>query len=58
MYVKNVSQPIRIKVGDVEVFLFSIGERKVKLGVDAPGGVDIEITDVPPRHPQASSRDR
>lgn len=57
MYVKNVSQPIRIKVGDVEVFLFSIGERKAKVGVDAPDGVDIEITDVPPRI-QPPLRDR
>ena len=48
MLVKNIDQPIRIKIGEVEVFLFSIGERKAKLGVNAPKGVLIEISDVPP----------
>lgn len=57
MLVKNVNQPIRIKIGDVEVFLFSIGERKAKVGVDAPDGVAIEITDVPARLPPTPTRD-
>lgn len=56
MLVKNISRPIRIKIGDVEVFLFSVGERKAKVGVDAPEGVTIEITDVPPRSGTSSSR--
>lgn len=58
MFVKNINRPIRIKVGDVEVFLFNIGERKAKIGVDAPHGIEIEITDVPAREPPDPSRAR
>lgn len=44
MLVKNIdaTSPLRIKVGEVEVYIMKIGE-KAKLGVKAPKDMVIEI---------------
>ncbi|OOY20881.1 hypothetical protein BMI86_10265 [Thioclava sp. DLFJ5-1] len=40
MWMRNVkiSQPVRIRVGDLEISIFKIGERSARIGVDAPDG--------------------
>ncbi|SEN87258.1 Global regulator protein family protein [Paracoccus alcaliphilus] len=45
MLIKNISasSPIRVKVGDIEVVIFRIGERSSKIGVAAPKDMPIII---------------
>lgn len=45
MLIRNVKveKPIKVSVGDVVLYVFRIGERAAKIGVDAPDGIKIEI---------------
>lgn len=45
MLIRNtkVDKPVKVTVGDVVFYVFRIGERAAKIGVDAPEGIKIEI---------------
>ena len=48
MLIKNVNQPQVIRVGDVSFHILKVGERTVKLGVDAPREMKVDVlSDVP-----------
>lgn len=45
MLIRNtkIDKPVKVTVGDVVFYVFRIGERAAKIGVDAPEGIKIEI---------------
>lgn len=45
MLIRNikVDKPIKVTVGGITFYVFRLGERAAKLGVDAPEGIKIEI---------------
>lgn len=45
MLIKNISaaEPIRITIGDMEIYVYKIGDASAKIGVKAPKDVHIVI---------------
>ena len=39
----DLSQPLRVRVGEVTILIFKVGDKVGRLGIEAPGEMRIDI---------------
>ncbi len=52
----DLSQPLRVRVGEVTFFIIKVGEKSARLGIDAPGEMPVDIQHTEAHRPPRKGR--